>query len=176
MTIRKNENQSQVLWLAAKPLVAADLASALMRQGLALHHDATFHPRGLTVVSARPQRAAIDELLADEQQNQSWPEAPSDAIWARVFDTTLLTLGVELLVINDDDASGQLAVLASVRSELGMAVRVQDPLAALVESPHPGITIQPRPGWQNYGHPALVARYGRAPAPVRRRPPQSKAP
>jgi hypothetical protein len=56
-----------------------------------------------------------------------------------VFDVRTLTrTGAELFVVNDDDASNQLAVLAPA-----------------LQLPREAITIKPRPGWCGYGHPAL---------------------
>jgi hypothetical protein len=64
------------------------------------------------------------------------PTAPT---WLPVFDVRTLTrTGAELLVIDDDDATRQL-----------------DVIAAALELPRDAITIKPRPGWRGYGHPTL---------------------
>jgi hypothetical protein len=64
------------------------------------------------------------------------------SMWLAVFDVRTFTrTGVELFVVDDNDATSQLGVLAPA-----------------LELPQDAINIKPRPGWQGYGHPDLFPR------------------
>jgi hypothetical protein len=95
------------------------------------------HWRGISGSAVFAGAEVVAELVRDGPRTLLW-----EAVWIPVFDvTTFIRTGVELLVMSDSDADGQL-----------------DALAPALNVPRKDITIKPPPGWCDYGHPDLFPR------------------
>lgn len=146
---------------AATEETAAALAKALAAERFFVVQSPTVHPRGLIAVGGILQPAGIPipepaAVALFDQAARSWDEGKAQSqapalTWARVVDVrSMLTTGIELWVRDDNDASAQLDLLAPV-------------MPKSMNLNRDAITIQPPPGWQNYGDHRLVNRYrGRA--------------
>ena len=150
-----HDQASERLICAADRGLASTLGRGLERYGLLVIEAASVHPRGLVAVCGLAQSIAAsvaDKVAAMQQLSSAFirdvQAAPAgNPTWARVIDSrTLASIGVELWVTNDDDASVQLDLLAR----------------AVPDTVHRDmVTIHPPPCWQAYGDPLLIDRYRR---------------